>query len=135
MEIGLSEFVKLSPLQATLAVVFGRLRLPSRYEAPPEIADRIEPSIDGASGEPRVMGRADAPRRIRNEPVAVERRQPYIADPVAQPPRAAASAGDRSSAGAGTADADTAEHIDAAEDGDPDTTGLLTLPRARVNRR
>jgi hypothetical protein len=119
MELGLSEFVKLSPLQATLAVIFGRLRVPSRDEAPPEIADRIEPSIlreppAARSGAGAVRATHAVPGVRRESHAFADWPQPYIANEVGEAARAN----------------ETTESIKSAV-ANESTSGLLSTPRAR----
>ena len=49
MNSKLSDFVRLSPLEAALAVLFNRFRLPARYLGPDGAEERIEPEIDESS--------------------------------------------------------------------------------------
>ncbi len=58
MSCRLSDFVRLSPLEAALAVLLGRFRLPARYLDPDAPDDRIEPRIDEALAIE--LGEADA---------------------------------------------------------------------------
>ena len=56
MSSKLSDFVRLSPLEAVLVVLLGRFRLPARYEEPEVMDERIErlrPSILRSQGGPR----------------------------------------------------------------------------------
>ncbi len=44
----LSDFVRLSPLQAALVVLLGRLKVPARYLGDEGADDRIDPRLDEA---------------------------------------------------------------------------------------
>lgn len=67
MSSKLSQFVNLSPLQAALWVLLGRLRLPARYADGLDVDARVEPAFDDVT--------------IRLEPAAADDRPlPYIAD-------------------------------------------------------
>lgn len=146
MELGLSEFVKLSPFQATLAVVFGRLRVHSHDEAPPEIADRIEPSIlrepaaaKGGAGAVRAVHGVPGVRREAH--AFADWPQPYIAD---EGSALGEAAGTDATAGTdepvvaqvtvgtdGMAEAAASTGAGESAGVDEPTAGLLSRPRAR----
>lgn len=63
----LSEFVRLSPLQAALVVLLGRLKVPARYLGDDGVDDRVDPRLDESCA-------AAAPLGSENQVL------PYIAD-------------------------------------------------------
>ena len=68
----LSEFVSLSPLQAALVVLLGRLKVPARYLGDEGVDDRVDPRLDEHCA-------AAAPLRADAQVL------PYIADEATEP--------------------------------------------------
>lgn len=61
MSSKLSDFVRLSPLEAVLVVLLGRFRLPARYEEPEVMDERIEPGFDDTVAVDEAAGPGDWP--------------------------------------------------------------------------